>query len=72
MRYDWSPLLRASTFVLYGELRDRPAAALAVLAGSLALVVANALADYATGYEIRLAILYLLPVAIATLVSAAP
>jgi signal transduction histidine kinase len=59
-------VLRTSTFVLYGELRDRPAAAAMVLAASIALVAAIAFADYLTGYEIRLAILYLLPIAIAT------
>ena len=59
-------MLRASTFILYGELRDRPGAALAVIAGCLALVGAVAFADYLTGYEIRLAILYLVPIAFAT------
>lgn len=59
-------MLRTSTFVLYGELRDRPAAAGMVLAASIALVAVIAFADYLTGYEIRLAILYLLPIAIAT------
>ena len=59
-------MLRTSTFVLYGELRDRPAAAGMVLLASAALVAAIAFADYLTGYEIRLAILYLLPIAIAT------
>jgi signal transduction histidine kinase len=59
-------LLRASTFILYGELRDRPAAAWLALVGSLAMVAAIAAADYATGYELRLAILYLLPIALST------
>jgi len=57
-------VLRTSTFILYGELRDRPAAAGVVLAASLLLLAAIAFADYITGYEIRLAILYLLPIAI--------
>ena len=59
-------MLRTSTFILYGELRDRPAAAAMVLAASVVLVAAIAFADYLTGYEIRLAILYLLPIAVAT------
>jgi len=59
-------LLRTSTFVLHGELRDRPGAALALTAACFAMVGAVALADYLTGYEIRLAILYLLPIALAT------
>lgn len=40
--------------------------AVVTLAASLGLVAAIAAADYATGYEIRLAILYLVPIALAT------
>ena len=52
--------------MLYGELRDRPAAAAGMIAACFALVAAIAFADYLTGYEIRLAILYLVPIALAT------
>lgn len=44
-------------------LRERPGA---VLATALALIFVIAALDYATGFEIRLAILYLLPVALVT------
>ena len=43
-----------------------PARAAVTLAACLALIAAITAADYLTGYEIRLAILYLLPIAIAT------
>ncbi len=46
-----------------GEVLGRPALA---LAASLALVALVAFADKVTGYEIRLTILYLLPIALAT------
>ncbi len=46
-----------------GELLRRRGVA---LAGALALVGLIALADHLTGYDIRLAILYLLPIALAT------
>ena len=59
-------MLRASTFILYGALRDRPAAAGSVLAGCVVMVAAIAVADYLTGYELRLAILYLGPIAVST------
>src|SRR5262245_45196567 len=44
----------------------KPAYSIRVIAVSLALTALVALADYWTGYEIRLAILYLAPVALAT------
>lgn len=49
--------------------RDRPATAVrraARLAASLGVVAGIALADHATGYELRLAILYLVPIAATT------
>lgn len=46
-----------------GPLLDNPRGALAL---SIGLVGAIALADYATGYEVRLTVLYLLPVFLAT------
>jgi C4-dicarboxylate-specific signal transduction histidine kinase len=46
--------------------RSRAVSALPVLAASFALVAVVAAADYLTGYDIRLAILYLVPIALAT------
>jgi len=44
----------------------RIARSVLVLAASFALIAAIAAADYLTGYDLRLAILYLLPIALAT------
>lgn len=51
---------------LFGNLQDYPGRA---TGAATVLVGAIALADYATGYELRLAVLYLLPVFLATWVA---
>ena len=48
------------------DAQPRGVARLAVMAASLALVMLVAAADYLTGYDIRLAVLNLLPIALAT------
>ncbi|HZQ71955.1 MAG TPA: hypothetical protein VFB08_03490, partial [Burkholderiales bacterium] len=55
--------VRLAALRIFDFLSERPA--VAVCAG-LVLVAAIAAADYATGYEIRLAVLYLIPIGIVT------